>query len=311
MNILSRLFGPNDVGIDLGTAKTRAWVRGEGLLLEEPSAERSFKDGVIPDFDTAKKAIRYCFAKVGRCRLRSPRVLISVHSDITEEQKQTLERAAQAAGAKKVFLIESSMAAAIGAGLPVSEPKGCMVIDLGACMTKFAVISLAGIVHSKLIRVGGNEMDNAIMEYMRSKHDLVIGKQEAEEIKIKIGTAFKPEEELEYEVKGTAAGDGHQLSVTINSREIREEALSGVLGQIEGALKEMLGIIEPELAADLVDNGIVLTGGVAQLFGLDKRLADATGLPVRVADEPTHATIEGVGVVLDELDFLSKHSKKR
>ena len=311
MNILSRLFGPNDVGIDLGTATTRVWVRGEGLLLEEPSAEHSFKDGVIPDFDTTKKALRYCLAKAGWGRLRRLRVLISVHSDITEEQKQTLERAVMAAGAKEVYLLESSMAAAIGAGLPVSEPKGCMVIDLGACMAEFAVISLAGIVHSKLIRVGGNEMDNAIIEYLLKKHNIVVKKQEAEDIKIKIGTACKLEKERDYKIKGRSADDGSQIAITINSREIREEAFSVVLGQIDGALKEILGIIEPELAADLVDNGIVLTGGVAQLFGLDKRLADATGLPVRVADEPTHATIEGVGVVLDELDFLSKHSKKR
>ena len=247
MNILSKLFGPNDVGIDLGSANMRCWVKGKGLVMDEPSAERSFKDGVTSDFDTAKKAIRHCLSKVGRCMLRSPRVLISVHSDITEEQKQTLERAAKAAGAKEVYLLESSMAAAIGAGIPVAEPKGRMVVEIGASTTEAVVISLAGIVHSKLARVGGDGMNNVV----------------------------------------------------------------DVLGQITSVARELLDVTEPELAADLVDNGIVLTGGGALLRGLDKRLADATGLPVRVADDPAHATIRGIGIVLDELDFLSKHSKRR
>ena len=310
MNFLAKLFGPNDIGIDLGAAKTRAWVRGEGLLLEEPSAEYSSNGGVIPDFDTAKKTLRRCIAKLGRGRLRSPRVIISVHSGITDDEKCMMEKAARSAGASVAFLIESPMAAAIGAGLPVSEPKGRMVVNIGASTTEVVVVSLAGIVHSKILCIGGDAMDSAIVEYMRGKHDLVIGKQEAEEIKIKIGTAFRPEEELEYEVKGEAAGDGHPLSVTITSKEVREEALSDVLGQIAGVVRDLLDITEPELAADLVDTGIVLTGGGALLRGLDKRLADATGLPVRVAENPAHATVKGVGVVLCELDFLSKFRKK-
>ena len=320
MNFFSRLFGPNDVGIDLGGAKVRVWVRDEGLVLDEPTADRSFRAGVVPDFDTTRKALRHCFAKVGGFRLRRRRVVITVQTGITEAEKRILEDAAQAAGAKEVFLIESPMAAAIGAGLPVSEPKGCMLVAIGASMTTIAVISLAGIVHSKTLHVGGDAMDNciinylkreynAIMEYMRTKHGLVIGEQEAENIKIKIGTAFKPQTELEYDAKGLDAVDGRELSVTINSREIREEALAGVLGQIEGALKELLGITEPELAADLVDSGFVLTGGCALLRGLDKRLANVTGLSATVADDPLHAAIEGVNVVLGELDFLSKVGK--
>ena len=235
--------------------------------------------------------------------------MIAVRIGITEEEKRILEDAARAAGAREVFLLESPMAAAIGAGLPVSESKGCMIVEIGASMTSAAVISFAEIVHSKTLRVGGDAMNNAIMEYMRTKHNLVIGEQEAENIKVKIGIAYKPRAELEYDAQGLDAVDGRQLAVTVNSKEIREEALAGVLGQIEGALKELLQLVEPELAADLVDNGIVLTGGGALLRGLDKRLASATGLPVRVADDPAHATIEGVGVVLNELDYLSKVKK--
>ena len=227
--------------------------------------------------------------------------MIAVPFGITEVEKRALEDAAHSAGAGKVFLIESSMAAAIGAGLHVSEPMGCMIVDIGALATNMAVISLAGIVHSCAIRAGGDAMDNAIIEYMQNKHDLRIGERKAEDIKIKIGSACKQDAESDYEIKR-----GSLRSDKINSREIREEALADVLGQIVDAARKLLDIAEPELVADLVDDGIVLTGGGALLRGIDKRLAEATGLPVRVADDPMHATIEGVGVVLSELDFLSK-----
>lgn len=276
---------------------------------------RPMKGGVVCDYDITKKMLCYCLAheKVKKARkgiLRRPRAVIAVPFGITEVEKRALEDAAHSAGVGDVFLIEAPMAAAIGAGLSVSEPKGCMIVDIGAFATNTAVISLAGIVHSNVLRVGGDEMNNAIVAYLRKKYNLLTGEREAEDIKIKIGTACTPDKELDYEIKGIDATEGRKLVVTINSKEIREEALAGLIGQLEDTLRGFITRIEPELAADLVDNGIVLTGGAAQLSGLDKRLADATGLPVRVADDPTHATIEGVGVVLNELDYLSKHAKK-
>lgn len=237
-------------------------------------------------------------------------MVFAVPSGITEVEKRALEDAAQSAGAGDVFLIEAPMSAAIGAGLPVSAPKGCMLMNIGASETEMVVISLAGIVHSNVLRVGGNEMNSAIMTYLRDKYSLVIGEREAEDIKIKIGTACRPEKELDYELKGIDATEGRKLVVTINSKEIREEALAGLLGQIENTLNEFIAHIEPELAADLVDNGIVLTGGGALLRGLDKHIAAATGLPVRVANDPAHATIEGCGVVIGELNYISKHRKR-
>ena len=364
MSIMLKLFCRDDIGIDLGAANMRVWIRGEGLVLEEPSAvalaisheevkeqgQQESKDsgkprehrvlaigaaagdmlgktpgsivvihpmkgGVICDYDITKKLLRYCFSheKVKKARkggFRRPRVVFAVPSGITEVEKRALEDAAQSAGAGDVFLIEAPMSAAIGAGLPVSAPKGCMLMNIGASETEMVVISLAGIVHSNVLRVGGNEMNSAIMTYLRDKYSLVIGEREAEDIKIKIGTACRPEKELDYELKGIDATEGRKLVVTINSKEIREEALAGLLGQIENTLNEFIAHIEPELAADLVDNGIVLTGGGALLRGLDKHIAAATGLPVRVANDPAHATIEGCGVVIGELNYISKHRKR-
>lgn len=273
------------------------------------------KGGVICDYDITKKLLRYCFhhQKVKEARksgFRRPRVVFAVPSGITEVEKRALEDAARSAGAGDVFLIEAPMSAAIGAGLPVSEPEGCMLMDIGASETEMVVISLAGIVHSNVLRVGGNEMNSAIMTYLRDKYSLVIGEREAEDIKIRIGTACRPEKELEYEIKGIDATEGRKLVVKIDSKEIREEALAGLLGQIENTLNEFIAHIEPELAADLVDNGIVLTGGAALLRGLDKHIAAATGLPVRVANDPAHATIEGCGVVIGELEYLSKAKRR-
>ena len=237
-------------------------------------------------------------------------MVFAVPFGITEVEKRAVEDAAHSAGTGEVFLIEAPMAAAIGAGLPVAEPKGCMVVDIGAPATEMVVISLAGIVQSDALRVGGDEMNNAIMTYLRDKYNLVIGEKEAEDIKIKIGTACRPEKELDYEIKGLDATEGRKLAVTVNSKEIREEALAGLLGQLEDALRGFIARIEPGLAADIADNGIVLTGGGALLRGLDKRLADAVGLSVRVADNATHATIEGCGVVVGELDYLSTIRKR-
>ena len=365
MSIMSKLFCRDDIGIDLGAANMRVWIRGEGLVLEEPSAValdisheevkeqgqqeskdsgkprehrvlaigaaagdmlgktpgsivviQPMKGGVICDYDITKKLLRYCFSheKVKKARkggFRRPRVVFADPSGIaTEVEKRALEDAAQSAGAGDVFLIEAPMSAAIGAGLPVSEPEGCMLMDIGASETEMVVISLAGIVHSNVLRVGGNEMNSAIMTYLRDKYSLVIGEREAEDIKIKIGTACRPEKELEYEIKGIDATEGRKLVVKIDSKEIRVEALAGLLGQLEDTLRGFITRIEPELAADLVDNGIVLTGGGALLRGLDKHIAAATGLPVRVANDPAHATIEGCGVVIGELEYLSKAKRR-
>lgn len=273
------------------------------------------KGGVICDYDITKKLLRYCFSheKVKKARkggFRRPRVVFAVPSGITEVEKRALEDAAQSAGAGDVFLIEAPMSAAIGAGLSVSEPKGCMIVDIGAFATNTAVISLAGIVHSNVLRVGGDEMNNAIVAYLRKKYNLLTGEREAEDIKIKIGTACTPDKELDYEIKGIDATEGRKLVVKIDSKEIREEALAGLLGQLEDTLRGFITRIEPELAADLVENGIVLTGGGALLRGLDKHIAAATGLPVRVADDPAHATIEGCGVVIGELEYLSKAKRR-
>jgi rod shape-determining protein MreB len=276
---------------------------------------RPMKGGVICDYDITKKLLRYCLhhQKVKKARkggFRRPRVVFAVPLDITEVEKRAVEGAAHSAGAGDVFLIEAPISAAIGAGLPVSEPKGCMLMNIGASLTEMVVISLAGIVHSNVLPVGGDEMNNAIVSHLRKKYNLLAGEREAEDIKIKIGTACRPEKELDYEIKGIDATEGRKLVVKIDSKEIREEALAGLLGQLEDTLRGFITRIEPELAADLVDNGIVLTGGGALLRGLEKRLADATGLPVRVADNAAHATIEGCGVVIGELNYISKHRKK-
>ena len=362
MKMFSKLFGFNDIGIELGAANMRVWIKGEGVVLDEPAAvtlevpveeeessaaehqkqqnfdrhvkhrvlaigaasgdqlgktpgnmvvARPFMGGVICDRDITEKMLRYCITKVNRSKFRKPRLIIAVPNDITEVEKRVLEDAAHSAGAREVFLIESTVAAAIGAGLPVSEPQGCMIMDIGASMTKISVISLVGIVHDRILRVGGDEMDKDIAAYLRNKYNLVIGEREAEDIKIKIGTACKPATELDYKIEGIDATEGRRFAVTINSREIREEALAETLGQIEGVLKDTLVHTEPELVAGILDSGLVLTGGGALLLGLDKRLADATGLPVRMADNPAQATILGVSVVINELDFLSKNATKR
>lgn len=362
MKMFSKLFGFDDIGIELGAANMRVWVKGEGVVLDEPAAVtlevpveveepsaaehqkqqnfdrrvkhrvlaigaaagaqigktpgnlivvRPFMGGIICDFDIATKVLSYCFSKVKRGKFRKPRVVIAVPCGIAEVEKRALEAAARSAGAREVWLVESIMVAAIGTGLPISEPKGCMVMDIGASKTEIADISLAGIVHAKGLHVGGDKMDKAIVTYLHDKYNLVIGDREAEDIKIKIGTAFKPETELDYKIEGLDATESRRLAVTINSREIREEALAETLGQIDGVLKDIIVHTEPELVADIVDSGLVLTGGGALLSGLDKRLADATGLPVRMADNPAQATILGVSVVINELDFLSKNATKR
>ncbi|MFC2140482.1 rod shape-determining protein [Candidatus Auribacterota bacterium] len=327
-----------DMGIDLGTANTLVFAKGRGIVLCEPSvvaiqegtnnvlavgeeaknmlgrtpgnivAIRPMKDGVIADFEITESMLRYFIRKVhnkGALLQPRPRVVIAVPSGITEVEKRAVEDSAAHAGAREVHLIKEPMAAAIGVGLPVQEPAGNMIIDIGGGTTEVAVISLAGIVFSKSVRVGGDELDEAIIQYMKRTYNLMIGERTAEDIKIKIGSAYALPEELTLEVKGRDLVAGLPKTLTINSEEIRE-AMSEPISTIVEAVRITLERCPPELSADLVDRGLVLAGGGALLKQLDKLLADETGLPVHVADDPLSAVAIGTGKVLDELNILKK-----
>jgi rod shape-determining protein MreB len=332
-----------DIGIDLGTANTLVYVKDRGVVLREPSvvaiqagskrvlavgeeakrmlgrtpgnivAIRPMKSGVIADFDITEAMIAYFINKVCPKRFYSkytkPRMVIAVPSGITEVEKRAVEDAAHAAGAGEVFLIEEPMAAAIGVGLPVSEPAGSMIVDIGGGTCEVAIISLAGIVHSYSARqAGGDAMDDAIMSYVKRVYNLMIGERTAEAIKIQIGSAYPVGEEQTMQIKGRDIVAGLPKTLTITSEEIRD-ALKDTVGLIVSAVRSTLDRCEPELAADLVDRGLVLSGGSSQLKGLDKLLAAQTGLPVTVADDPLSAVAEGTGVVMNELDFLAKSKR--
>ena len=338
---LKSLFS-TDIGIDLGTANSLAYAKDRGIVLREPSvvaiqagskrvlavgdeakrmlgrtpgniiAIRPMKSGVIADFDITEAMIKYFIDKVcpkrfwSRCK---PRMVIAVPSGITEVEKRAVEDAAHAAGAGKVFLIEEPMAAAIGVGLPVSEPAGSMIVDIGGGTCEVAIISLAGIVHSYSARqAGGDAMDDCIQKYVQRVYSLLIGERMAEFIKIEIGSAYPMAEEKTLEIKGRDIVSGLPKTLTITSEEVRE-ALKEPVSQIVDAVRSTLDKCEPELAADLVDRGLVLSGGSSQLRGLDKLLAAQTGLPVTVADDPLSAVAEGTGVVLGELDFLERNKR--
>jgi len=332
-NFIQGLFA-NDMGIDLGTATTLVYVKGEGIALCEPSvvaikrgtsivravgeeakrmlgrtpgnivAIRPMKDGVIADFEITEAMLRYFIKKVQRRRkLVNPRIVIAIPSGITEVEKRAVKDSAERAGAREVKLIEEPMAAAIGVGLPIQEPVGNMIIDIGGGTTEIAVISLSGIVFSKSIRIGGDEMDEAIIEYLKKTYNMMIGERSAEEIKIKIGSAYPQEKEQTLEVKGRDLVTGLPKTVTITSEEVRE-ALQEPLRAIVEATKISLERTPPELAADLIEHGIVLAGGGALLRGIDRLLSEETGLPVHVADEPIAAVVNGTGKVLDEIRFL-------
>ena len=339
---LKSLFS-TDIGIDLGTANSLVYAKGRGVVLREPSvvaiqagskrvlavgeeakrmlgrtpgnivAIRPMKSGVIADFDITEAMISYFINKVCPKRFWSkyakPRMVIAVPSGITEVEKRAVEDAAHAAGAGEVFLIEEPMAAAIGVGLPVSEPAGSMIVDIGGGTCEVAIISLAGIVHSYSARsAGGDAMDECIMKYIQREYNLLIGERMAEMIKIEIGSAFPIGQETQLEIKGRDIVAGLPKTLTITSEEIRG-ALKEPVGQIVDAVRSTLDKCEPELAADLVDRGLVLSGGSSQLRGLDKLLAQQTGLPVTVADDPLSAVAEGTGVVMNELDFLAKNKR--
>ncbi len=336
--MLSYLLGlfSNDIGIDLGTANTLVYVKGEGIVLLEPSvvavqagtnnvlavgedakkmlgrtpgsivAIRPLKDGVIADFDITESMLRYFIRKVhNRRSLVAPRVVIAVPSGITEVEKRAVKDSAEQAGARLVYLIEEPMAAAIGAGLPVSEASGSMVVDIGGGTTEVGVISLAGIVFSKSVRVGGDEMDEAIIQYLKRNYNLMVGERTAEEIKISIGSAYPLAEERVMEVKGRDLIAGLPKTLRITSEEVRE-ALSESISTIVEAVRITLERCPPELSADLVDRGLIMTGGGSLLKGFPRLISEETGLPVHLADEPLQTVALGTGKVLDELYFLQR-----
>jgi rod shape-determining protein MreB len=334
-NYLAGLFS-NDMGIDLGTATTLVYVKGEGVVLCEPSvvaiekgtshvlavgdeakrmlgrtpgnivAIRPMKDGVIADFEITEAMLRYFIKRVHHRKvLVRPRVVIAIPSGITEVEKRAVRDSAERAGAREVYLIEEPIAAAIGVGLPIQEPIGNMIIDVGGGTTEIAVISLAGIVFSKSIRIGGDEMDETIIEYLKKNYNLMIGVRTAEDIKIKIGSAYPLDEESSMEVKGRDLVSGLPKAITITSQEIRD-ALKEPLEAIVEAVKVSLERTPPELAADLIEHGIIMAGAGAQLRGLDQLVAEATGLPVHVADEPLIAVVQGTGKVLSEIRYLKR-----
>jgi rod shape-determining protein MreB and related proteins len=264
------------------------------------------KAGVIADFEITEAMLRYFIRKIhNRRRLVRPRVLIAVPSGITEVEKRAVKDSAMHAGAREVYLIEEPMAAAIGVGLPVQEPAGNMIVDIGGGTTEVALISLAGIVFCRSVRVGGDEMDEYIAQYMKRVYNLMIGERTAEEIKIKIGSAYPLEEELTMEVKGRDLVCGLPKTLTVTSEEIRE-ALQEPLSSILDAIRVTLERCPPELSADLVDRGLVMSGGGSMLRGIDRLIAEHTGLPVHRADDPLSAVAEGTGVVLNELGVLRR-----
>lgn len=328
----------SDIGIDLGTANTLVYVRDKGIVLREPSvvaihkgtnevlavgieakkmlgrtpgnivAIRPLKDGVIADYDVTESMLRYFIQKVHNRRpLVRPRVVVAVPTGITEVEKRAVKDSAKHAGAREVRLLEEPMAAAIGVGLPVDEPAGNMIIDIGGGTTEVAIISLAGIVFSRSVRVGGDEMDEAIIAHMKRVYNLMIGERTAEQIKMKIGSAYPLDEEISLDVKGRDLVAGLPKTLQVSSEEIRE-ALQEPVQTIVEAVRISLERCPPELSADLVDRGLVLAGGGALLNGLDRLLAEETGLPVHVADDSLSAVAEGTGIVLHSFSFLSRIS---
>lgn len=337
--ILDMLLGcfSNDLAIDLGTANTCVYVKGHGIVLSEPSVVavkrdrkgssqviavgtdaksmlgkapkniepiRPMKDGVIADFEVTEAMLRHFISKVhNQRRLVRPRIMICVPTGITQVEKRAVKESALSAGAREVYLIEEPMAASIGAKLPIQEPTSNMVVDIGGGTTEVAVIALSGIVYARSIRVGGDKMDEAIAAYIRRKYNMLIGEISAEQIKMKIGSAFPMEPEQQLEVKGRDFVTGIPHTIVITSEEIRV-AISEQVEAIVQAVRVALEQTPAELAADIVDRGIALTGGGALLRGLDERLRQETNLPIFIVDDPLSAVVMGTGIALDNLDLL-------
>ena len=331
-------FFSSDLGIDLGTANTLVYVKGRGIVLREPSvvavhrdfkqilavgseakkmlgrtpgnilAIRPLKDGVIADFDAAEAMLRYFIQKVhNRKNFIRPRIVIGVPSGITQVEKRAVRESAESAGVREVYLMEEPMAAAIGAGLPVEEASGSMIVDIGGGTTEVAVISLSGIVYSRSVRIAGDAMDMAIMNYIKRKYNLLVGERTGEDIKIQIASAYPMDEKLTMEIKGRDLVTGIPKTMIITDEEVRESIWEPI-GTIVETVKIALERTPPELAADIVDRGIVLAGGGALLRGLDTLLREETGLPVSIAEDPLSAVVLGTGKALDEISLLKKVS---
>ena len=339
--ILDSILGlfSTDMAVDLGTANTLIYVKGHGIVCNEPSvvavqkesrggrkvlavgaeakrmlgrtpgnieAIRPLKDGVIADFEIAEAMLRYFIRKVhNRKTLVRPRIIVGVPFGITEVEKRAVRESAESAGAREVYLVEEPMAAAIGAGLPITEPTGNMIVDIGGGTTEVAVISLAGIVFSRSVRVGGDKMDEAIVQYIKRKYNLLIGERTAELIKITIGSAYPGNESQTMEIKGRDLVAGVPKTVEINDEEIRDSLLEPI-NQIVEAVRIALERCPPELASDIVDRGIVLAGGGALLRNLDTLLREETGLPVMIAEDPLTAVAMGAGKALDDINLLKE-----
>ncbi len=337
--LLSSVLGwlSNDLAIDLGTANTLVYVKGKGIVLTEPSvvavrkdvrahkvlavgkeakmmlgktpgnivAIRPMKDGVIADFEVTEAMLRYFIRKVHNRRLARPRIIISVPSGITQVEMRAVRESAESAGAREVYLIEEPMAAAIGAGLPITEPTANMVVDIGGGTTEVAVISLAGIVYSKSVRVAGDRMDEAILQHIKRRYNLLIGEHSAEKIKMELGDVMPEQPYQQMDIKGRDLVSGVPKTISIDASEIRT-AITEQIETIIETVKMALEQTPPELAADIVDKGIVLTGGGALLKNLDKLLRDETGLPIIIADDPLSSVVLGSGKALDNIDILKE-----
>ena len=330
-----------DIGIDLGTSNTVVFLKGRGIVLREPTviavskgssevlavgeeakrmlgrtpsdiiAIRPMKDGVIADYEITQTMLEYFINKAqGKKSLLRPRVVIGIPSSSTEVERRAVHEAALKAGAREVYLVDEPMAAAIGAGLPVAEPRGSMIVDIGGGTTEIAVISLGGIVTSKSIRIAGDEMDDAITQYVKKEYNLLIGERTAEEVKIKIGSAYPLENELTMEIKGRDLLTGLPKTLEINSEEIRG-ALQPVVMAIVDAVKSALEATPPELASDIVERGIILAGGGALLKGIDKILSQETEMPVFVSDDPLSCVALGTGKILEEVGILKRVTSYR
>jgi rod shape-determining protein MreB and related proteins len=329
-------FLGRDMAVDLGTANTLVYVRGRGIVLNEPSvvaintkngailavgaeakrmigrtpghivAIRPLKDGVIADFDVTEKMLRYFIQAVHRRRvLAKPRIVVCVPSGITGVEQRAVEEASVQAGARAAYIIEEPMAAAIGAGLPVHEPAGNMVVDIGGGTTEVAVISLGGIVTSQSIRIGGDELDESIISYIKKEYSLMLGERTSEEIKMAIGSAFPLSDEPHAEIRGRDLVSGLPKTIIVSAEEVRK-AIEEPVNAVIDAVKNTLDRTPPELAADIMDKGIVLTGGGAKLKGLDERLKHETGMPIHITDDPLSSVAFGAGKCLEEFEALKK-----